>query len=348
MKMLDMWRAAVGMTYDNEKPGGYARPIDGRPLSSKAAMPAIEKPALGKRISAFAIGCAFLRKPSDMANVLDTFFEEGGTVFDTAHTYAQGLIDNLLGHWLHSRGVRKDAIIVGKGGMDSSRNFLCLPELIGPQLEESLNRLKTDYLDIYFLHRDNNQVPVGEFVDALDREARAGRIKVFGGSNWNLARVAQANAYAAQNNRTPFKVVSNQFSLAEMIEPAWPGCIASARKKDVDWFKANDVTLFAWSSLARGFFSAQSSPDKRTDPDMIRCWYNDENFARKERARELAKKHNTSLARIALAHVLRQPFSVVPVIGPLTLHELRDSLGALTVSLTADEVSWLRDGRTVS
>lgn len=335
----------MGLVYDGEKPGGYLEPLSGRPLVPAAgAIPTIERPAVGKPLSAVAMGCAFLRTPADMGNLLDAFFEEGGTVLDTAHTYAQGLIDTLLGHWVRSRGVREQAVIVGKGGMDSARNFLCLPELIGPQLSESLDRLQTEYLDVYFLHRDNPEVPVDEFVDALDREVRAGRIRAFGGSNWGLPRVAKANAYAARAQRKPFTVVSNQFSLAEMLEPAWPGCVSSGTQKDIGWLERNDVTLFAWSSLARGFFSEQSDPQRRTDAELVRCWYSDANFARKKRAQDLAKKYKTSLARIALAYVLKQPFSIVPVIGPLTLSELRDSLGALSVPLTRDDVRWLQNG----
>jgi aryl-alcohol dehydrogenase-like predicted oxidoreductase len=105
-----------------------------------------------------------------MAPVLDAYVAAGGTIFDTAPRYGAGLVDRLLGQWMQTRGVRSDVTVIGKGAFDP-----CHPDEIGPGLDRSLNDLKTDYLDLYFLHRDNVAVPAGEFVDALNQEAAKGR-----------------------------------------------------------------------------------------------------------------------------------------------------------------------------
>ncbi len=128
-----------------------------------------------------------------------------------------GRCDRLLGEWMAARGVRDDIILIGKG----AHSPLCYPDVIARQLTESLDRLKTDVIDVYFMHRDNPDVPVGEFVDAMDAEVRAGRIKVYGGSNWTRARMDAAFAYAEKNGKHLPGALSNNFSLAEMVNPVW-------------------------------------------------------------------------------------------------------------------------------
>ena len=96
----------------------------------------------------------------------------------------------------------------------------------------------------------------------------------------------------------------------------------------------------AWSSQARGFF-VRAHPNDRTDPELVRCWYSEENFLRLERTKELARKHGVLPVNIALAYVLSQPFPTFALIGPRTLAETRTSLPALDVELSPDELRWL-------
>jgi aryl-alcohol dehydrogenase-like predicted oxidoreductase len=204
-----------------------------------------------------------------------------------------------------------------------------------------MDRLGMDYVDIYMMHRDNEQVPVGEFVDAMHEQAAAGRIKVFGGSNWSFQRVQAAIDYANQNGKQPFGVVSNNFSLARMVEPPWAGCFAASNPEYRQWLIDNKMTLMPWSSQARGFFLDDTSPEFTTDPERVRCWFSDDNFERLKRARELAKKYNVRAINIALAYVLCQKFPTFPLIGPRTVMETRTSMPGLNVQLTDAEVSWL-------
>src|SRR3546814_16994332 len=101
------------------------------------------------------------------------------------------------------------------------------------------------------LHRDNPDGPVGECVDALDRLARAGRMRVFGGSNWTTARIDAANAYADAHGRQRFAAVSNQVSLAEMLEPVWARCISASAEARLGWHRRTGIPAFACSSPAR-------------------------------------------------------------------------------------------------
>jgi predicted dehydrogenase/aryl-alcohol dehydrogenase-like predicted oxidoreductase len=342
MRAMDGWRRAIGLEYDVEKPRGRTLPLSGRPLARRAdaAIPTAKLPGLSRPISRLAIGCMGFSTLPDASVMYDAFFEAGGTVFDTANRYQNGRADLLLGQWVASRGIRDDVIVIGKGGHTPN----CNPDAVTRELYESLERLGTDRVDIYFLHRDNLQIPVGEFVDVLDEHYRAGRIRMFGGSNWSLERMDEANVYAARHGRQGFTALSNHFSLAEMLEPMWADCIACSDEASIAWLRRTGTPLFAWSSQARGFFTDRAGPDKRHDATMVRTWYSDANFARRDRAAQLAQQYGTSMLNIALAYVLAQDFSIFPIIGPLTLEELRGSLGALRAGLTPEQACWLRDG----
>ena len=125
----------------------------------------------------------------------------------------------------------------------------CSPEKIRPQLEETLSRMSTSYLDIYCLHRDNESLPVAGFIDELNTLKDEGLIKAFGASNWSLARFREANEYAKSKGKEPFTVLSNNFSLARMNNPVWPGCFSCSEDDYVDYLETNQVAIFPWSCL---------------------------------------------------------------------------------------------------
>jgi aryl-alcohol dehydrogenase-like predicted oxidoreductase len=98
---------------------------------------------------------------------------------------------------------------------------------------------------------------------------------------------------------------------------------------------------FSWSSQARGFFTDRAGRDKRDNAELVRCWYNDRNFGRRDRAVELAEKLGKSPIHVALAYVLAQPFPSIPLIVPRRLGELDDRLEAFDIKLTPEQVAWL-------
>jgi aryl-alcohol dehydrogenase-like predicted oxidoreductase len=218
---------------------------------------------------------------------------------------------------------------------------LCTPDFLTHQLHESLERLETDYADIYMMHRDNLEIPVGEFVDVLNEHHHAGRIKAFGGSNWTLARLQEAEAYAAKKGLQKFSCVSNNFSLARMVAPVWDDCMSATDPAFKKWITESKTSLLAWSSQARGFFTDRAHPDKKEDSELVRCWYSDDNFQRRERAIELARKKGVQPINIALAYVLAQPIPVFALIGPRQLSETVSTFKGLSVKLTPNEVAWL-------
>ncbi|MCL2648422.1 MAG: aldo/keto reductase [Phycisphaerales bacterium] len=343
MKLLDNWRSQIGQIYDAEKPENLNAPMHGKPLavSKDSPMTYASFPGLTKKVSRVFLGTmvTVIDKFPYTCALLDDFYERGGNAFDTAHIYAGGKGEKGFGQWLKSRNIREKIVILGKGAHPPHTN----PKAITTQLKESLDRLQTDYLDIYMMHRDNTEIPIGEFVDVLHDHVAAGRIKTLGASNWSLDRVDAFNAYAAKHHKTPITSLSDNLSLAHMNDPIWSGCICANEPQRLAWHAKTQIALLSWSSQARGFF-AVGDPAYTADKDLVRCWYSPENFARLKRAKELAKKKSTTAIAVNLAWVLTQAFPTFALIGPQTLEETRTSLAGLSLTLTPDEVQWLLNG----
>ena len=343
MGTLDRWRAAAGVVYRSETPAGLVTPIHGRPLTRRAAIATVELPRVGVAVSRVVLGGMVAQDAPTWPlafSVFDEYFERGGTTFDTGFVYGQGETDKALGLWMARRGVRDDVVVIAKGAHTPH----CDPASIFSQLAVSLDRLQTDRAEIYFMHRDNTAVPVGEFVDALDELQREGNIGAFGGSNWTAARIDEANAYAAANDKHGFTALSNQFSLARMITPTYPGTVGANEPDFRTWLSRTEMPVFAWSSQAAGFFAGL-----QPGGFLAHAWFDDDNVERRRRAEELAERRRTTPVTIALAWVLAQSLPIFPIVGPRSLAELRSTLAALQVTLAPAEVAWLdleREGPT--
>ena len=289
-----------------------------------------------KDLSQIVMGTLFAKDIDRAAPVFDEFVSQGGNCFDTARHY--GDAELVFGEWMRARANRDDMVVITKGAHSPN----CYPEFVTSQLNESLDRLQVDSVDIYFLHRDNPKVPVGEFVDVLNEHRDAGRINQFGGSNWTPERVDEANEYAARNGLAGFTVLSNHMSLARMVEAPWEGCLAASDPESMKWLADRKMPLFPWSAQARGFFvDGRAAPDKLDDPELVRCWYSDDNFERLSRARQLGESQGVDTVSVALAYLLHQPTPVFPLIGPTSLEETESSLAALEVELSSKLVRWL-------
>ncbi|MBT7832195.1 MAG: aldo/keto reductase [Chloroflexi bacterium] len=287
-------------------------------------------------VSRIVMGTLFAKNVQQAGPVFDEFVSQGGNCFDTARHY--GDAELVFGEWMWERGVREDTVVITKGAHTPE----CNPAAVTRQLDESLERLQTDFIDIYFLHRDNTRVPVGEFVDVLNEHKDAGRIGVFGGSNWSLERTDEANEYADKNGLSGFSVLSNHMSLARMVEAPWDGCLAASDAESRAWLAEQQMPLFPWSAQARGFFvHGRAGVDLLDDPELVRCWYSDDNFERLARVRSIAEKQGVDAVSVALAYVLNQQSPTFPLMGPVSVEEARSSLAALDVELSSDDVEWL-------
>ena len=342
MIALDTWRKALKVVYDEDRGERRKLPIISQE-TPRESLPTLTIPGLDKELSRIVFGCDNQSDTNHAFAMFDHFYSKGGNVFDTAYIYNNGKSDFYLGSWIESRNLRDEVVVLGKGAHTPD----CMPEKIRPQLEETLSRMSTAYLDIYCLHRDNESLPVEGFIDTLNELKNEGLIKVFGASNWSLDRFKQANEYAEKEGKDGFTILSNNFSLAYMNNPVWPGCFSCSEDEYVNYLKEKQIAIFPWSSQARGFFLESqefSGAAHVADPnreEQERVWVSEDNLERRSRCFELASKKSVDPIQMALAFVLNQNFPSFPLIGPRNFFETESSLEATKIELSLEETSWL-------
>lgn len=302
------------------------------------SMPQIKLPGVALPVSQLILGCDHKDNWEEGAPVWDHWLEVGGNAFDTAYVYGGGRHEKALGDWIAKRGVADQIIVTVKGAHTPH----CAPDAIGRQLSESLERLRLLSAPIYIMHRDNTDVPIGEFVDALNALKAKGLIGVFGGSNWSVARFQAAKDYAATRGLQPPTILNNNLSLAVMERAVWPGCVTAHNDVTMGFLRDTGTAHFSWSSQARGYFLPEQLRNRLpedTRPET--CFASDANAERRRRAEALANKYGVTANNIALAWVLTQRFPSFALVGPRDVTETNSTMAALKVSLTADDVSWL-------
>ncbi|BBH23768.1 oxidoreductase [Paenibacillus baekrokdamisoli] len=293
----------------------------------------------GIQLSSLIMGTGDLRKQNG-TEMLDLYVNAGGTTLDTAHQYKQA--EKIIGAWMKEKGNRDRLVIMTKGAHhdDGSPGPRVNPESIRKDLFESLDRLETGYIDLYALHRDDPSIHVGSIMEELNRHLADGRVRAIGASNWTHQRIQEANDYANSHGLSGFSFSSTNLALAVASEPRWAGCV-SADVEACAWHERNQIPLLAWSSQAGGFFSGLFSPEDRSNEEMVRVYYTDDNWLRYERAKILAGEKGVTAIQIALAFVLQRSFPTGAIIGPRNGAELNDSLHALDILLTSQELEWL-------
>ena len=342
MISLDSWRKELKVFYKEDR--GETRKTPIIPLDKqRESLPISRIPGINKDLSRVVFGCDNQSDSNHAFAMFDHFFSQGGNVFDTAYIYNEGKSDLYLGSWIDARGLREEVVVLGKGAHTPD----CTPDKIRPQLDETLSRMSASYLDIYCLHRDNEDLPVEGFIDTLNELKDEGLVSVFGASNWSLKRFKEANDYALSTGKEPFTVLSNNFSLAHMNNPVWPGCFSCSEDDYLKYLTDNQISIFPWSSQARGFFLdtqeftglAHVADPNREEQDRV--WGSADNLERRKRCFDLAEEKDVDPIQMALAFVLNQDFPSFPLIGPRNFFETESSLQATQIEVSSKEISWL-------
>ncbi|MEG0766359.1 MAG: aldo/keto reductase, partial [Clostridia bacterium] len=225
--------------------------------------------------------------------LMDRYVEAGGNCFDSARKYANGQSDAALGRWLAQSGMRAHVVLCAKGchpadtaAMHVSR---VTPRDIVQDLDEALAAMGVEYVDMFLLHRDNPNLPVEEIMPVLDAQVKAGKVRAVGVSNWTVGRIAQANAFARENDLTPFSVSQLLFSLAQTT-PAQTQDVTHVIMNNVEfgWYQETQLPVMAFGTQARGYF-ARYAAGKEQKPGP-RQYYDflPENHRRAERLRHLS------------------------------------------------------------
>ena len=306
------------------------------------------------RVSTMALGTAAFGSLIDRDQsfaMLDAFVAAGGALIDTAHVYAdwlggeRHLSEKTIGAWLKQRGRSDDVVIASKGAhpdLATSLTPRMSPADIVSDLEESLRCLGVDQIGLYFLHRDDPSRPLAEIMAVLDAQVRLGKIAAIGCSNWQPARIAEAQALAKAEGLTPFAASQAFWSLAVANPGAFASDHALIGEADLDFYHDQALPLMAYTSQARGFFSkAAASGADALKPDLRAAFDNPKNRGRLTRAMTLAGDLGVPVSAIVLAYLTSRHVAGLPIIGPMSMVQMQDSLAFADLRLTADSIQYL-------
>ena len=277
---------------------------------------------------------------AECRKIFDAYVDAGGNFFDTANIYNRGTSEQMLGKFV---GAERDRYIVAtkytlsmrphdpNAGGNHRKNLVCA-------LEQSLQRLDTDYIDLYWVHGWDQLTPVSEVMRALDDQVRAGKILHLGISNAPSWWVAAANTLAQERGWTPFTALQLHYNLVE-------------RSIEADFMELAEhqgMSITAWSPLAGGLltgkFDADSDPQAREGArlaagPMAERTMTDINREAAAGLSALAREHGVTPAQLALAWMLRRGDApVLPIIGARKLSQLQDNLASSDVSIDADAI----------
>jgi aryl-alcohol dehydrogenase-like predicted oxidoreductase len=274
--------------------------------------------------------------------ILDAFYEAGGRMIDSAEGYSSWVPGNqggeseaIIGAWQESRGVRQDVLIGTKTGMGGPA-FALKPEAVAKALEASLERLRTDYVDLYYAHRDDLTTPLDEVVDGYDQAFRSGKARELGASNYSAERLAEVVATAERLGRQPFTVMQPEYNL--VMRGGYEGALQ-------DLCVAQDIAVLPFYGLASGFLSG-----KYTDASQ---WEGSARAHALNQAAasggwdilkvmaEVARETGATRAQIAVAWLNAQPGIAAPLMSATSLDQLADLLAGARLQLSPDQLERL-------
>lgn len=274
--------------------------------------------------------------------VLDAYIDAGGNFIDTSNNYAhwQGTGDEsetLLGEYFRDRGNRDRLIVATKVGYDRHGKGQGLKkEQIAYWVEESLRKLGTDHIDIYYAHTDDITTPLEETMEAFDKLVREGKVRMLGGSNYDTWRFAEANNTAAKNGGAPFEIMQQKFSYLGVRGDLKPKYIFNefTSRERLRYLKDKNIPLVAYSCLAGGGYADPS----RFSPDFIVC-------GRYECIKNMAAEKGVSVPALVVSYLTNFHRTGGPRVIPLFASSKPDhfieSMNGINIELTDEELAEL-------
>jgi aryl-alcohol dehydrogenase-like predicted oxidoreductase len=273
--------------------------------------------------------------------ILDRFYEAGGRMVDTAQGYSVwvpghvgGESEAVIGKWLASRGVRSEMRIATKTGMFGKAGDL-QPQKIAEELQKSLERLQTDYVDLYYAHRDEPETPLEEVAAGFDALVKQGLVREIGASNYDAERLGAVHAIAHSNGMTPFTVLQNEYNLVE--RGSYP---PDLQQLCID----RGIAMLPWFGLAAGFLTGKY----RTREDLERFnrgssieRFFDKGLAVLPTLDAVATETGASHGAVALAWLMRQPGIAAPIASASKPEQLGIQFEALELELSQDQLDRL-------
>ena len=325
-------------------------------------------PNIDKELSVICLGTAGYGSeisPSDSFTLLDRFAELGGTFIDTAHVYGAwdasgyaggyGNSERVIGEWLGKTGMHKKIAVSTKGAhsdLDTGVSRMN-PDDINAHIAESLARLNTDSIDMYWVHKDEPSIPAGEILGMLADHVAAGRLKAIGCSNWSIRRQQEASRAAAALGLPGFVASQVGWSLARATHPVYrPGHVDMLYMDPemLQYHVETGTPAAGYSAQACGFFAEKYDGLDFESPDFPNSglsarYGNDLNYSRRKAAVQLARKTGCSANQVALAWMTHHSFPAFPIAGPNSRQQMDDSTRAGEIELTDEQFKRLACGQ---
>jgi 1-deoxyxylulose-5-phosphate synthase len=270
--------------------------------------------------------------------IIKEALDAGINFFDTANVYSAGSSEEITGRALNDFASREEVVLATKvhGRMRPGPNGAGLSrKAILTEIDASLTRLGTDYVDLYQIHRWDPQTPIEETMEALHDVVKAGKARYIGASSMYAWQFAKAQHVAERHGWTPFVSMQNHYNLLyrEEEREMLPLCLDQG------------VGVIPWSPLARGRLTRDwdASTARAETDEFGSTLYRDEDKAVVEKVAEVADRRGVSRAQVALAWLLAQPAVTSPIVGVTKPQHLADAIAAVDLELTAEEIAALGD-----
>lgn len=275
--------------------------------------------------------------------ILDHFIESGFNCIDTADVYSRwvpgnkgGESETIIGNWLKTHGKRHDVIIATKVGSDMGQGKSLKKDYIINQVEHSLNRLQTDYIDLYFSHYDDENTPVEETLSAYDSLIKAGKVRWIGASNFSANRLKESLIFSNEHNLPRYEVYQPGYNLYDR-----EGFEAEHEKICLE----HNLGVVTYYALASGFLSGKY----RSEADLSKSqrgggakkYLNDRGFKILGALDQVAETHGVEQASVALAWLLYHPSVTAPIASVTDLNQLKSFTEAANLKLSAEDISLL-------
>ena len=322
----------------------------------------------GEMVSRFCLGCMLMGTAMDdnaSQRVLNHFTEAGGNFLDTANCYAWWVgsgefvgdeSENVLGKWMQERKNRHEIFLATKVGgrlkdPHNIRGADGIPEwdrvpgeyeglsagVIRKGIEDSLRRLKTDYIDLYYTHVYDKNTPIEETLSVLGQLVKEGKVRHIGCSNLTVAQLKEAREVSKRLGISLYTAVQQEYSYLHPKQGVDTGIAEHVDAEQLEYIKANpDITLMAYSPLLKGIYNSE---EKR------KRYYNWGNFDSTENARKLAivdklsRELGVTGNQLVLAWLLRQEPKLIPILGFSNEEQYRENIAALNIKLTDGQLA---------
>ncbi|MDE6261543.1 MAG: aldo/keto reductase [Oscillospiraceae bacterium] len=309
----------------------------------------------GKRLSKIGLGVSrFGTRVSDelATAMLDRFCDAGGTLVDTARNYyewvenGRGKSEEFLGRWMEQRNCRDKLVVSTKGGVSNQgkRFYINLSrEALLTELEESLEALRTNYIDIYLLHRDEPKRPVEEIVDSLQEIAEVGKCSSIGVCNWQCERICAANSYAERHGLIPIRIVQTWWSMASYTETMWDDPTTTHMDQDTaEYCRNHSCIAMAYTSQAKGFFQKACAVGvEQLDPMLKHRMLTKENLEKLQKLNAYRAKTGCTPTDVVLGYITSNSLDGTALVSCSSLEQLEDVLNSADYELPEAMIQYL-------